>query len=610
MGEGDAVPWPVGTYRLNVPEAKYTVQVRISGQLPWRHISLVMLILGWALCFQVPLTRVLLALILLDVVSQQLPIPEMLQIPPQYLSFSMMVPAEQDEAVLSAKALQRMDEQAYVRAGLVCGATNLIAAAQTMDQALNDALSAIQEVELVSRRFPLSSPLPPISRIEASWSFDEHGLRQGMFPPRLMPVRKTMADALDEACFHCRAVCERLKAVAEQEEAERVRELMMLRQHAIPVDVDTFTSQSPRPLALVSSPRATHTPDKKRPRSRFSHTLLTPGSSPMQSRRSVGDETLYTSYDRARQDRLSLASLRTQFEAMHVERQTILYYLLSLNMDMSRARKRNGMAIEAPVYWDDEILHGVLKYMASHFHACAKQVRSHLNDEMSLPGLGREEPSSTAVDLSEHLIHMGQLLRTLQCKMKVCMEEGTPVPALHGSWPPITATDPDAAPAMFESMKEELLALSAEWEAGMRRLATPSPPSAPFTPLPYVPPTISPPSPTKVRALWEAKEETEFLSGAENSETLDDVLLASSTPASLPSPDSEEVFECEPRALPPRTRPTLSRTERISLRKQERDARDAKTDDVQPLEMVSELKSVLQRRTHSLPTHRVGPPTA
>jgi len=615
----ESVPSPDRVYPLILPDAKYQVQTRIAGQLPMGHISAALLLIGWAAYVQVPVALMLLVLILFDVCTLVLPVSEILQCPPQHLSFFVSLPPEalDGTGLASTKAVLRADEQAYLRAGLLRGAKDLIDSAQAMDQALNDALSAVQEVELVSRRFPLSSPLPPISRIEAAWSFDEKGQRHGIFPQRMTSVRKVIADALEEMCFHCRAVCERLEAWSEEEEAERVRELMMLRQHSMPMEWDALASPmplSPRPLSLAtwaSPSRAASTPDRRR-KTRHSHEFLTPGSSPVWNRKSAGNETMYTSYDRSRQDRLSLVSLRSHFEAMHVERQTILYHLLSLRMDTSSPKQRAGATIEACVYWDDEIIQGVLKRMSLHFRVCAKQVRAHLQDEMSI-----REPDKdlgqNVVGLSEQLVKIGQLLRTLQCKMKVCREdELVPVPMLHGHLsPPAALEQPRSGAAMFESMKEELLALSAEWEAGMRLLNVPLSPPVPETTLPYEPLPISPPSPARAMTpCKDTEEETEFRSGTGHSELLNEALLASSSPTNLTPPGSEEVFECEARAMTPRTPSTLSRAERIAPRKQDRETRREDTDDVQPLAVVIELKSVLQRRTHSLPVHRVGLPHA
>jgi len=610
---------PDRVYHLRLPDAKYRVQTRIAGQLPVGHISAALLFIGWAVCVKVPVALMLLTLIFIDVCTLILPVSEMLQWPPQHLSFSVSTSPETKDgnSFASSQAVLRADEQAYLRAGLLRGAKDLIDAAQSMDQALNDALSAVQEVELVSRRFPLSSPLPPISRIEASWSFDEQGQRHGMFPQRMTSMRKTIADALEEMCFHCRAVYERLETWSEEEEAERVRELMMLRQHSLPMDWDAVSSPmplSPRPLSLAawaSPSRAMHTPERGR-MPRYSYGFLTPGSSPIPSRKSAGDETIYTSYERARHDRLSLVSLRSHFEAMHVERQTILYHLLSLHMDTRRAKQRSGVTVEARVYWDDEIIQGVLKRMTTHFRLCAKQVREHLQDEMSIR-VTDKHPGPDIVDLSKQLLKMGQLLRTLQCKMKVCSEDGPMVvPSLHGNVTPSAAFEgPKAATAMFESMKEELNALSTEWEAGMCLLEAPSPPSVPDTPLPYEPLPVPPLSPPHAMTPSDdGEEETVFQSGTLHRELLKEALLASSSPTNLPPPGSEEVFECEARASTPHTPSTLSRAERIARKKQEREVRRAGGEDVQPLAVVSELKSVLHRRTHSVPVHRVGLPHA
>ncbi|PWN50094.1 hypothetical protein IE53DRAFT_380024 [Violaceomyces palustris] len=70
-------------------------------------------------------------------------------------------------------------------------AKTLVKAAQSLDVAVNKAINAVQEVELVSRGYKISHPLPPISRIEASGS-TAWPSNQSASPPRarasMMPV--------------------------------------------------------------------------------------------------------------------------------------------------------------------------------------------------------------------------------------------------------------------------------------------------------------------------------------------------------------------------------------------------------------------------------------
>lgn len=59
-------------------------------------------------------------------------------------------------------------EKAAIQRSVLAEVSSLIQAAQRFDVSINKAISAIQEVEIVSRGYKLTHPLPPISRIEAS----------------------------------------------------------------------------------------------------------------------------------------------------------------------------------------------------------------------------------------------------------------------------------------------------------------------------------------------------------------------------------------------------------------------------------------------------------
>ncbi|SPO29841.1 uncharacterized protein UTRI_06114_B [Ustilago trichophora] len=59
-------------------------------------------------------------------------------------------------------------EKAALQRSVLTDVSSLIKAAQRFDVSINKAISAIQEVEIVSRGYKLTHPLPPISRIEAA----------------------------------------------------------------------------------------------------------------------------------------------------------------------------------------------------------------------------------------------------------------------------------------------------------------------------------------------------------------------------------------------------------------------------------------------------------
>jgi hypothetical protein len=69
----------------------------------------------------------------------------------------------------------------YLRQQAVDGASTLVANLQAFEASTSSALALIQEVELVSRGYRLSSPLPPISRLEEKGQARRcHRLRRGL----------------------------------------------------------------------------------------------------------------------------------------------------------------------------------------------------------------------------------------------------------------------------------------------------------------------------------------------------------------------------------------------------------------------------------------------
>ncbi|KAF6767231.1 Myosin-binding domain protein [Kalmanozyma brasiliensis GHG001] len=81
-------------------------------------------------------------------------------------------------AAASTKSLRKLSttleyssaEKKALQRAVLPDVSRLIKAAQSFDVSINKAISAIQEVEIVSRGYKLTHPLPPISRIEAASS--------------------------------------------------------------------------------------------------------------------------------------------------------------------------------------------------------------------------------------------------------------------------------------------------------------------------------------------------------------------------------------------------------------------------------------------------------
>ncbi|GAK67224.1 uncharacterized protein PAN0_017c5450 [Moesziomyces antarcticus] len=69
---------------------------------------------------------------------------------------------------LNTSTAFRASEKVALQRSVLADVKRLIRAAQHFDLSINKAISAIQEVEIVSRGYKLTHPLPPISRIEAA----------------------------------------------------------------------------------------------------------------------------------------------------------------------------------------------------------------------------------------------------------------------------------------------------------------------------------------------------------------------------------------------------------------------------------------------------------
>lgn len=85
--------------------------------------------------------------------------------PPSLVCFTTVI---SPQAAFNADEIVAIIRRRKSQSNVVDCTSGLIASAREADKAFNKVLSAIQEVELVSRGFKISHPLPPISRIEAA----------------------------------------------------------------------------------------------------------------------------------------------------------------------------------------------------------------------------------------------------------------------------------------------------------------------------------------------------------------------------------------------------------------------------------------------------------
>ncbi|KAE9974813.1 hypothetical protein EG328_003599 [Venturia inaequalis] len=102
----------------------------------------------------------------------------------------------------------------YLRQNAVLAASNLVTNLQAIDASTSAGLSLVQEVELVSRGFRLSTPLPPITRM------DEKGPGR-----RCARLRRTLRNAFAENIPPFLQACETLRQYILQDDLEKYLEV-------------------------------------------------------------------------------------------------------------------------------------------------------------------------------------------------------------------------------------------------------------------------------------------------------------------------------------------------------------------------------------------------
>ncbi|KAF2278147.1 uncharacterized protein EI97DRAFT_448878 [Westerdykella ornata] len=98
----------------------------------------------------------------------------------------------------------------YLRQQAVQGVSALVTNLQAFESSSSSALALIQEVELVSRGYRLSSPLPPISRLE------EQGQTR-----RCQRLRRSLRTAFSEIMPILLSQCESLKPLVQEDDLEK-----------------------------------------------------------------------------------------------------------------------------------------------------------------------------------------------------------------------------------------------------------------------------------------------------------------------------------------------------------------------------------------------------
>ncbi|WFD43153.1 hypothetical protein MPSI1_001806 [Malassezia psittaci] len=522
------------------------------------------------------------------------------------------------------------DERVRIQTQVLHRATSLVKAAHTMDKSINSALKAIQEVEIVSRGLSLSTPLPPISRLEAeAFSEDEdctydasngtptRHSRGAKYSQRLTPLRKALSEHVEQVAFHCTTIQRRLAPLVKAEELEQSLKLATPQANGSPVrkakkrpiSIGSATRSFALAGSLASSPTKiqVHTPS-----SSVRHTPLgtPPSSEPTDlpskfrslespfSPREEAKEALRNAYP-PRFDRLAIMQLRTRFEHMHSTRIVMLYHLLALDFSLQVTQETQFSLRQ---YWDETVL-DVLKQLTTLFNETATQMQQQLRTAV---GLSQDSITKSAslhhhLGLADRITEMGRMLRTIQCKLLVCSEElSLPSVNLHG---PLEEFSPSSEPieSTFTSIRNDLLSFSSEWEAGLHIFQSTSSSDHHGYPqfdlnesqMQHETDTKKTEDDFELVPFYELMENESCFSPGRN-DILGQALLDSTSANSLPRAGQEEIFEGETQ-LPVVSK--LSRDERIQhMRKQRQQQQQQKTARPNPLTMVTELKGVLAHR--------------
>ncbi|WFC99065.1 hypothetical protein MYAM1_001801 [Malassezia yamatoensis] len=526
------------------------------------------------------------------------------------------------------------DERVRIQTQVLHRATDLVKAAHAMDKSINLALKAIQEVETVSRGLSLSTPLPPISRLEAETFREEEDCaydatsdsptrlsRGAKYTQRLTPLRKALSEHVEQVAFHCTTIQRKLAPLVKAEELEQSLKLATPQVHGSPV-----RKAKKRPISIGSATRSfalagsfAGSPSKNHlhsPSSSVRHTpLSTPPTSeptnlpssfrslesPFSPRQEAKKALRHACHPRF--DRLAIMQLRTRFEHMHSTRVVMLYHLLALDFSLQVTQETQNSLRE---YWDENVLN-VLKELTLIFSETTGQMQQQLRDAV---GLSQDSITKSAslhhhLGLADRITEMGRILRTMQCKLLVC-SEGLTLPSvdLHG---PVEESSPCSEPieSVFSSIRNDLLCFSSEWEAGLHIFqSTSSSDQHDYPQFDLNESGMQLESNTKktendfeLVPFYELTENDLSPSSGQH-DILVQALLDCTSTNSLPRAGKEEVFEGETQ-LPAVSQ--LSRDERIQrMREQRQQRQQQETARSNPLTMVTELKGVLAHRKTSL----------
>ena len=166
-------------------------------------------------------------------------------------------------------------------------------------------------------------------------------------------------------------------------------------------------------------------------------------------------------------DPLSIVTLQARHETVHLARRKMLVGLLALKFDQDGA------------YWEraQQIMSSAASFFLDIGSTLSRQVRIQMGYDPPAqePKQARNGPLDGHPGLEDRMQTIGLTLRSIQLKIQSCAADlhVKQPPELHGTEAPTQPverpppSDYVATTVMFESIKDDLLALSAEWEAGL-----------------------------------------------------------------------------------------------------------------------------------------------
>lgn len=369
-----------------------------------------------------------------------------------------------------------------------------------------------------------------------------------------------------------------------------------------------------------------------------------------------------------------IASLKSSFEKVHTLRRRVFCQFLALEFSLRRRfeSKKAGFS-STTAYW--AAVSQIIKQLTSTMSRLALDCTQILEKEISLGKVEEtaillkerrdaqkqslasiESPEATShqdfTGMEDRLTAMGQALRSIQVKMIVCAQEmkvKSP-PTLHGTKTTVassivddfnSASQNEKAEKVLETIREDLLMLSAEWESALKiirsqRSSTPTSVIGDTTASTLNSSRLDSPQEAEEDALrqWvKARRGVDESSDSEDERAasrmiengmlqwtgvegkdggwqdqsdLSDLLVKTASPEHLPPPGLEKIYESMGNTFEARRQKSeVSREERIRLAKEERAAAAATKENGGKINsigleassgMIQELQAVMKNR--------------